>query len=131
VSDYSEACLRLDEFNPDMVIVDEVLPRGDGLDACYRLRNTFGIPVILLGKDSSGEAYMRAVEAGADLYLRKPFSYPELAARVKVILQRYKKLRQKNRGEQPGDREDMDTRSLASAGNKELPKASKGKGGVK
>jgi len=110
VSDYYEAYLRLDEVDPDMVIVDEVLPCGDGWDACHRLRNTFGIPVILLGKNPSGKAWMRAVEAGADLYLRKPFSYLELAARVKAILQRYKKLRQ-NRGEQPGNRKDMDTRS--------------------
>ena len=130
VSDYSEAYLRLDEVDPDIVIVDEVLQCIDGRDACYRIRNYFGIPVILLGQDSSGEAYMRAVEAGADLYVRKPFSCLELAARVKVILRRYKKLRQ-NRGEQPGNRKDMDTRDLASAGNKELLKASKGKGRVK
>jgi len=90
VSDYSEACLKLVEFNPDMAIIDEVLPCGDGWDACYQLRNTFGIPVILLGQDSSDQAWMRAVEAGADLYLRKPFSYLQLVARVKAILRRYK-----------------------------------------
>jgi len=90
VSDYSEAYLRLDEVDPDIVIVDEVLQCRDGRDVCRRLRNNFGIPVILLGKDPSGKAYMRAVLAGADLYLRKPFSCLELAARVKVILRRYK-----------------------------------------
>lgn len=110
VSDYSEAYLRLDDVDPDIVIVDEVLQCRDGRDVCHRLRNNFGIPVILLGKDPNGMAWMRAVEAGADLYLRKPFSCRELAARAKVILQRYKKLRQ-NRGEQTGNRKDMDTRS--------------------
>ena len=91
VPDYPEALLKLDEFKPDMVIADEVLPSGDGIEACSQLPSTLGIPVILLGKDSSGEAQMRAVEAGADLYIRKPFSYLELVARVKAILRRYKR----------------------------------------
>ncbi|GAH75121.1 unnamed protein product, partial [marine sediment metagenome] len=42
-------------------------------------------------KDSGGEAWMRAVEAGADFYLKKPFSYRELVARVKAILRRYRR----------------------------------------
>ena len=91
VPDYLEALLELDEFKPDIVIVDEVLPGGNGIEACSLLRNTFSIPVILLGEDSSDKAWMRAVEAGADLYLKKPFSYLELVARVKAILRRYKK----------------------------------------
>ncbi len=78
------------EFNPDIAIVDEVLPSGDGKDACSQLHNAFGIPVILLGKDSSGEAWMRAVEAGADCYFTKPSHHQELIARVKAILRRYK-----------------------------------------
>ncbi len=78
------------EFNPDIAIVDEVLPSGDGKDACSQLHNAFGIPVILLGKDSSGEAWMRAVEAGADFYFTKPSNHQELVARVKAILRRYK-----------------------------------------
>lgn len=90
VPDYSEALLKLDEFNPDIAIVDEVLPSGDGKDACSQLHNAFGIPVILLGKDSSGEAWMRAVEAGADCYFTKPSHHQELVARVKAILRRYK-----------------------------------------
>ena len=90
VSDYPEALLKLDEFEFDMIIVDEALPSGDGMKACSQLRGTSGIPVILLGRDSSGQAWVRAVEAGADLYLRKPFDYQELVARVKAILWRYK-----------------------------------------
>ena len=90
VRDYPEALLKLDEFNPDIAIVDEALSSGNGKDACYKLRNAFGIPVILLGVGSGGEAWMRAVEAGADFYFRKSFSYRELVARVKAILRRYK-----------------------------------------
>lgn len=91
VADYPEALAKLYDFSPDMAIVDEVLPGGDGKYACSQLRNGFGIPVILLGKDSSGEAWVAAVEAGADSYLRKPLSYRELAARVRAILRRYKR----------------------------------------
>ena len=89
VPDYPEALARLDEFSPDMAIVDEVLPGGDGKHACSQLHNAFSIPVILLGKESSGEAWMAAVEAGADFYFTKP-SHQELVARVKAILRRYK-----------------------------------------
>ena len=90
VPDYPEALLKLDEFNPDIAIVDEVLPCGDGKDACSQLHNGFSIPVILLGKDSTGEAWQAAVEAGADFYFTKPSNHRELIARVKAILRRYK-----------------------------------------
>ena len=78
------------ELNPDIAIVDELLPSGDGKDACSQLHNCFGIPVILLGKDPSGEAWVRAVDAGADFYFTKPSNHQELVARVKAILRRYK-----------------------------------------
>ena len=91
VPDYPEALAKLDEFKPDIVIMDVVSPGGDGIEACYQIYNTFGIPVILLGEDSSDEMWGRVMEAEADLYLVKPFGYPELAARVKAILRRYKK----------------------------------------
>jgi len=90
VRDYPEALLKLDELKPNMVIVDEVLPGGDGMEVCYQLHSTFGIPIVLLGEDSSDEMWERVMEAEADLYLIKPFSYQELAARVKAILRRYK-----------------------------------------
>ena len=90
VRDYPEALLKLDEFKPNMVIVDEVLPGGDGMEVCYQLHSTFGIPIVLLGEDSSDEMWERVMEVEADLYLIKPFSYRELAARVKAILRRYK-----------------------------------------
>lgn len=91
ISDYSGMLWKLNEFKPDLVITDEELPLLDGWEACYWLHRTFGIPVIVLGRDSSDKAWARVAEAGADFYLRVPFSYLELAARVKAILRRYKK----------------------------------------
>ena len=93
VLDYPEALQKLDEFKPDIAIVDEALPSGDGKEFCSRLYHAFSIPVILLGKDSSGEAWKAAVEAGADFYFTNSFNRRVLAARVKAILRRYKKRR--------------------------------------
>jgi len=50
VPDYPEALLILNGVKPDIVIMDEVLPSGDGMEACYQLHGAFGIPVILLGE---------------------------------------------------------------------------------
>jgi len=86
VPDYSESLLKL---KPDMIIIDETLPGGDGMEACFQLHSTLGIPVILFGKDSSGEAWKAAVEAGADFYFTNSFNRRVLAATVKAILRRY------------------------------------------
>ena len=90
MSDYPETLFKQNGFKPDLVIMDEALPNLDAMEACYELENTFGIPVILLGKDSTDELYRRVMEADASLYLLKPVSHRELIARVKAILRRYK-----------------------------------------
>lgn len=87
VRDYPEALASLDKFKPDLAIVDEALPSGDGIDACRELHN-LGIPVIVLGKESEG--WPQAVEAGADFYFTYKPSHLELVARAKAILRRYK-----------------------------------------
>jgi len=89
VPDCSEALLKLDEFKPNMVIIDKESAGIEGWTACSELRQAHDVAIILMGKDSSGEAWMRAVEAGADFYLKKPFSYLVLVARVKAILRLY------------------------------------------
>ena len=90
VPDYPEGLPKLDEFKPDIAILDQVLVDGDGGGACYQLLRAIGVPIILLGNDSSAEGWAKAVEVDADLSLKKPFSYLELVARVKAILRRYK-----------------------------------------
>lgn len=89
--DYLEGLLVLNEFKPDLAIVDGKLPLVNGWEACYQLHRAFDIPVILMGSDSRGQAWARAAEAGADFYLIKPFSYPELLSRVKATFRRYQK----------------------------------------
>ena len=91
--DYYEALWSLDAFRPDLVIMNVDLPLLDGWEACYRLREIFGFPVILLGGDTSDITWVRAVQAGADFYLKVPFNWQELSARVKAILRRYKRVK--------------------------------------
>ncbi len=90
VPDYPETLFKQNGFKADLVIMDETLAGRDSTEACYELRNTFGIPVVLLGKDSNEEVWGRVMEADADLYLVKPVKTRELIARVKAILRRYK-----------------------------------------
>ena len=90
VPDYPAALLKLNQFKPDLVIVDVVLPSMDGTEACRQIRSTLDIPVVLLSGDNRDEAWERALRVDVDLYQPKPFSYPILVARVKAMLRRYK-----------------------------------------
>lgn len=85
-----DSLLKMDEIDPHMFILDESLPDQDGVEVCSRIRNVFDAPIILLGKDSTSKQLARAVEAGADSYLRVPFSDRLLIARVNALLRRYK-----------------------------------------
>ena len=84
VSDYPEALLKVHDFKPDLVIVDETLPGKCGREVCSQLRSTFGVPIFVLSEDPGGKATMRALEAGTDPYLRK-LSHLELVTRVRTV----------------------------------------------
>lgn len=71
---------------PDLVILDLGLPDIDGIDVCRRLREWSQVPVIVLSAHGDDEAKVRALDEGADDYVTKPFSTPELLARMRVSL---------------------------------------------
>ena len=76
---------------PDLVILDIMMPRMDGLTALHRLRSqaaTANIPIILLTARGLPEDRVRGLELGADDYITKPFDITELAARVRAVLRR-------------------------------------------
>ena len=73
---------------PDLVILDLGLPDGDGVDLVRELRGWTGIPVLILSARSDEANKVRALDAGADDYLTKPFGVPELLARVRALLRR-------------------------------------------
>jgi response regulator RpfG family c-di-GMP phosphodiesterase len=72
-----------------LVILDEAVP--DSQKLCARIRERSQVPIILLGADPSEEAWNRAVQWGADAYLRRVMSRREFVARIRAILRRYLK----------------------------------------
>jgi two-component system, OmpR family, phosphate regulon response regulator PhoB len=86
-----EAELRLAESTPDLVILDWVLPGVSGLEICQRLRareTTRTLPVIMVTARGEEVERVRGLSVGADDYVVKPFSVPELMARVRALLRR-------------------------------------------
>ena len=86
-----EAELRLNEMPPDLLILDWMLPGVSGLEICRRLRareSTRTLPVIMLTARGEEGERVRGLSVGADDYVVKPFSVPELMARVRSLLRR-------------------------------------------
>ncbi|GKX68719.1 response regulator transcription factor [Inconstantimicrobium mannanitabidum] len=78
-----------DEYNPDLVLLDMMLPGMDGIDVLKWIRRGSELPVIML--TAKGETFDKvlALELGADDYIVKPFEPKELIARVKAVMRRY------------------------------------------
>lgn len=86
-----EALMLLDEERPDLVVLDWMLPGVSGIELCRRLRSksdTCSLPIIMLTARGEESDRIRGLSTGADDYVTKPFSLPELMARVKAILRR-------------------------------------------
>ena len=71
---------------PDVIILDLGLPDIDGLDVCRNIRTGSRSPIIVLSADGAEGRKVRALDLGADDYMTKPFSMPELLARIRVAL---------------------------------------------
>lgn len=80
------AAIALD--SPDLVILDLGLPDGDGVEVCRRLREFSSVPVLVLSVETSDHRKIEALDAGADDFVVKPFSMPELLARLRAALRR-------------------------------------------
>jgi len=86
-----DADVRLKERMPDMVILDWMLPGISGIEICRRLRTrpeTRQLPIIMLTARGEESERVRGLSTGADDYIVKPFSVPELSARVRALLRR-------------------------------------------
>ena len=91
VDNGDEAEVRISEMPPDLLILDWMLPGVSGIEICRRLRareNTRDIPVIMLTARGEESERVRGLSVGADDYVVKPFSTPELMARVRALLRR-------------------------------------------
>ena len=99
VSDGREALLRFNERPSDLLILDLMMPRMDGLEVCKALRaRQHNAPILMLTAKSTELDRVLGLELGADDYLTKPFSLAELMARVKALLRRAELLRQAQAG---------------------------------
>ena len=86
--DGDEAIEKANEEQPDMVLLDIMLPGKDGLEVCREIRKSSEMPIIMLTAKDSGLIKI-GLELGADDYVTKPFSTRELLARVKANLRRH------------------------------------------
>ncbi|MCZ7544706.1 MAG: response regulator transcription factor [Anaerolineae bacterium] len=84
-----EEGLKLARDNPpDLVVLDWMLPGLDGLEVCRRLRAAGDVPILILTARGEVADRVRGLDAGADDYLVKPFSFDELLARIRALLRR-------------------------------------------
>jgi two-component system OmpR family response regulator len=85
----TDALWRATEFGYDAVVLDVLLPGMDGFEVCRRLRDEgCWAPVLLLTARDAVEDRVRGLDAGADDYLTKPFSFSELTARIRALIRR-------------------------------------------
>ena len=83
-----EGLLKVREFRPDLVLLDINLPGMGGLAACRELRADPNVAIIMLTVHNTEAAKVEALDAGADDFVTKPFSTPELLARIRAALRR-------------------------------------------
>ena len=88
VTDGLSAIKAIEELNPDLIVLDLMLPDISGLEVCRRLRQSRTTPVIMLTARGEEIDRVLGLEVGADDYLAKPFSFRELLARIHATLRR-------------------------------------------
>ena len=82
----AQALERAKAETPAVIVLDLGLPDVDGIEVCRRLRAISGVPIIVLSAEGADDRKVAALDEGADDYVTKPFSMPELMARVRVAM---------------------------------------------
>jgi DNA-binding response OmpR family regulator len=108
-SDGREALSRFDDGQYDLVVLDVMMPRLDGLEVCRRLRAKSTVPIIMLTARAEEVDKVVGLELGADDYITKPFSLREFRSRVKAALRRSTWAR---RNQELGDDEPLEVGEL-------------------
>lgn len=94
VNDGEDALVAFEQYNPNLILLDLMLPGIDGYQVCREIRAKANVPIIMLS--AKGEIFDKVLglELGADDYIMKPFDSKELVARVKAVLRRYQPVKQ-------------------------------------
>ena len=98
VNDGEEALKQFQLYQPNLILLDLMLPGIDGYEVCRTIRKTSNVPIIMLS--AKGEVFDKVLglELGADDYMNKPFDSKELVARVKAVLRRFQPAPEKPKG---------------------------------
>ncbi len=99
--DGEEALMRFAERAVDLVVLDVMLPRLDGLEVCRRLRTSSAVPIIMLTARDDEVDKVLGLELGADDYITKPFSIREFRSRIRAVLRRASLLAELGSGTEP------------------------------
>ena len=91
-ADGREALSRFREHQPDLVVLDLMLPELSGIEVCRIIRAESGVPIVMLTAKTSELDKVVGLELGADDYVTKPFSLRELGARIRALLRRTEQL---------------------------------------
>ncbi len=83
-----EGLKQVESFQPDLIILDLMMPEIDGLEICREIRKASSVPIVMLTARGEESDVVSGLEVGADDYLTKPFSLRELVARIKARLRR-------------------------------------------
>jgi two-component system, OmpR family, response regulator MprA len=119
-ADGQQGLAAAQRINPDLIILDLMLPGMDGLEVCRRLRanpTTQDVPILMLTAKDDVRDRITGLDTGADDYLTKPFSFEELVARMRAILRR------QNRGR--GDNDDTGHGQILQFGDLQLNTATR------
>jgi two-component system OmpR family response regulator len=104
-SDGDEALSRFEELQPDLVILDIIMPSMDGTEVCRRIRARSAVPIVFLSSRDEEIDRVLGLELGGDDYVTKPFSPRELVARARAVLRRTGEVRDRraaSKGSSPG-----------------------------
>lgn len=84
------------QFQPQIILLDWMLPDMDGLELCRILSAEYNVPIIMLTARSDMEDKLKGLESGADDYMTKPFDMREVSGRLRAVLRRFEKAQQAN-----------------------------------
>ena len=86
--DGQEAIREFEKINPDIILLDVMMPKMDGFEVCREIRKKSNVPILMIAARGEDFERIMGLDIGADDYIVKPFSPPEVMARVRAILRR-------------------------------------------